>query len=88
MARALKLDSSSFVWQICLVKTVLVREFLKRWGTLSHQTVEVRKRGRVIGTWIPATAGPEAEDPMARLNKTFQKPLPFTGLQLLKEKKR
>jgi hypothetical protein len=82
------LDGSAVVWQSCLVKTVLVRDFLKRWGHLSQQTVQVRKRGRVIGTWTPAPATPEPEDPMKRLNKTFDKPLPFTGLELLREKKR
>ncbi len=70
------------------MKTVLVRDFFKRWGTLSQQTVQVRKRGRIIGTWTPAPAQPEPVDVMARLKKQFKQPLPFTGLELLNERKR
>ena len=70
------------------MKTVLVRDFTKRFATLSHQLLQVRKRGKVVGTWLPAPKSPEPVDVMKRLKKNFARPLPCTGAELLKAGKK
>ena len=70
------------------MKTVFVRDFTKRFATLSHQPLQVRKPGKVVGTWLPATRTPEPVDVLKRLKQTFERPLPFTGAELLKAGKK
>ena len=80
-----KVVARDLVAQVCPMKTVLTRDFTKRFATLSHQPLQVSKRGRVVGTWMPATKPPPPLDVMKRLKRTFKHKLPFTGAELLKE---
>lgn len=75
----------SNIVQYCQMKTVSVREFTTRFATLSHETLQVQKRRRVVGTWTPAPKNPPPLDVMKRLQQTCERPLPFTGAELIRE---
>jgi len=77
-----------FITQLFLMKIVSVRDFTSRFATLSHSQLKVRRRGKILGTWIPDSKAPEPLDVMKRLREEFQEPLPFTFADLLKEGKR
>jgi len=70
------------------MKTVSTYDFTNRFATFSHQKVQVRKRGKVVGTWLPAPKSPEPVDVMQRLKRNFTRPLPFTGAEVLKAGKK
>jgi hypothetical protein len=70
------------------MKTVLVRDFIRSFSRLRAESVRVRQRNRVLGTWIPESTAPEPVDVMERLKQDFAEPLPFTGTQLLKAGKK
>ncbi len=70
------------------MKTVSVRDFTTRFATLSHSPLKVRRRGKILGTWTPEPKAPAPLDVMKRLKQHFKQPLPFTGLEVLKEGKR
>ena len=72
------------ILQNCQMKTVSVREFTNRFAALSQARLQVRRRGKTLGTWTPAAQSPEPVDVMKRLRRNFTKPLPFTGLDLLR----
>ena len=65
--------------------SIVVRDFTKRFATLSHQRPQVIKRGRVVGTWLPA---PKPVDVMKRVKRHFDRSLPFTGADVLKSGKK
>jgi hypothetical protein len=66
------------------MKAISVRGFTTHFEPFAF---EVQKRGKTLGTWTPAPKSPEPIDVMKRLKRTFERPLPFTGLDLLKESK-
>jgi hypothetical protein len=70
------------------MKTVLIRDFTRRFSSLRHETLQVRQRGKVVGTWMPATTDPAPVDFMKRLREDFKTKLPFTGAELLKKGKK
>jgi hypothetical protein len=70
------------------MKTVLVRDFTRRFSSLRHETLQVRQRGKVVGTWMPTSDEPPPVDFMKRLREDFKCKLPFTGAELLKEGKK
>lgn len=83
-----KIDFGRIVSQICQMKTVLIRDFTRRFSSLRHQTLQVRQRGKVVGTWTPIPEEPVPVDFMKRLREDFKSKLPFTGAELLKEGKK
>ena len=73
-------------------KTVSIRDlryhFPKVERLLQHgETVQITRRKRVVGTlFLPAPpAHPPIPDFMARLKKTWKKPLPVTWAEILAE---
>jgi len=73
------------------MKTLTTYEFLRHFPRHSKAQVAVKKRGKVVGTWIPSDTALEpfnAAEHMARLKRDFKKPLPFTGAELLKAGKK
>jgi len=74
------------------MKTLTTYEFLRHFPSHSKSPCAVKKRGKVVGTWTPndADALPpfDGEAHMARLKQEFKKPLPFTGVELLKAGKK
>lgn len=75
----------SKIMQNYQMKTVSVRDFTSQFATLSHQPLQVHKRRKLVGTWIPAPQAPPSLDVMKRLKQTCERPLPFTGAELIKE---
>jgi hypothetical protein len=78
------LASARFVCQICHMKTVLVRDFLRQFAARRNETLQVQQRGRVLGVWTPSETAPEPVDVLARAKRSCNKKLPFTGAELLK----
>ena len=70
------------------MKTVSIREFNRHFRRLRKERCHVKDRGEIVGTWTPIPKQSKPLDVMARLRKTFSKPLPFTGAELLKETRR
>ena len=69
------------------MKTLVIYEFTRQFARHQHEPCLVKKRGTVIGQWVPVPKTPQPIDVMARLRKTFSRKLPFTGVELLKEGK-
>ena len=66
-----------------------IREFTKKFTTHKNHTVQVSDRGRLIGTWIPASRQPQPVDFAVRAAADCDgKKLPFTFSQMLKERKK
>ncbi len=66
-----------------------IREFTKKFTTHKSHTVQVSDRGRLIGTWIPASRRPQPVDFAARATAdSAGKKLPFTFSQMLQERKK
>ena len=70
------------------MKTVSVREFTAHFARLSHEALQVQKRRKVVGTWMPTPKAPTRLDVMKRLKQTCERPLPFTGAELIKESRK
>lgn len=67
------------------MKTVTVRDFTTHFKNLHHSPLKVRRRGKTLGTWIPEPKLPPPLDVMKRLKQTCERPLPFTGADIIKE---
>jgi hypothetical protein len=70
------------------MKTVLIRDFTRRFSSLRREKLQVRQRGKVVGTWTPVSEKPAPVDFMKRLREDFKAKLPFTGAELLKKGKK
>lgn len=71
------------------MKTITTYEFVRYFPRHSKDQCHVKKRGKVVGTWIPAPSQIEPVDILARQKEDgFTKPLPFTGAELLKNGKK
>jgi hypothetical protein len=70
------------------MKTVLIRDFTRRFSSLRHEALQVRQRGKVVGTWTPRSEEPAPVDFMKRLREDFKAKLPFNGAELLKKGKK
>jgi hypothetical protein len=68
------------------MKTLTTYEFLRHFLRHSKDSVAVKKRGKVVGTWIPAPMEMQPVDILARQKADgFTKRLPFTFAELLKK---
>ena len=66
-----------------------IREFTKKFTAHKSHTVQVSDRGRLIGTWIPASRQQSPVDFAARAAADCDgKKLPFTFSQMLSERKK
>jgi len=71
------------------MKTLTTYEFLRHFPRHSKDTRQIKKRGKVVGTWTPSPTQIEPVDILARQKEDgFAKPLPFTGTRLLKPGKK
>ncbi len=73
------------IMQSDLMKTVSVRDFTSQFASLSQQPLRVQKRRKLLGTWTPAPKAPPPLDVMKRLKQSCERPLPFTGAEVVKE---
>jgi len=77
-----------FVCQVCQMKAVLVRDFLRQFAKRRNEALQVHQRGKVLGTWTPNQATPDPIDVLARAKRTCSRKLPFTGAAVLKAGKK
>ena len=70
------------------MKTVMVRDFLRQFARRRNEPLQVRQRGRVLGTWLPSEETPEPVDVSARTKRACSTKLPFTGAELLRAGKK
>src|SRR5205823_1010663 len=55
-----------FACQVCQMKAVLVRDFLRHFAKRRNEPLQVHQRGKVLGTWTPNQATPDPIDVLAR----------------------
>ena len=70
------------------MKAIAIGEFTRHFRRVRKEACHVKDRGEIVGTWTPVAKKPEPFNVLERVKSYCTKPLPFTGAELLQEKKR
>ncbi len=70
------------------MRTLSTRRFTREFWKLRGEELAVTDRGRVVGTWTPASEKPQPIDYLKRVKSYCSAPLPFTGAELLRRGKK
>jgi hypothetical protein len=70
------------------MRALPTRQFIRDFCRVRNEAITVTDRGEVVGTWTPSPKTPKPINFEERLKANFKSKLPFTGVELLRGKKR